>query len=291
MKAFVEKLPLSVNSSFVSRTYTTPYFEVPWHQHVELELILFKKGNGTAFIGNHIGAFTEGDVFFLGSNLPHCFQKADKEMMTSALVIHFTEQLWGQKFLSLPENEALIHLFKRAKGGMKLSNSTKVETAQLMKELENASGFSRLLFLQNCFLQLMKDSSEPLSTQEVRRTAGKEQDRIELVYQYTLDHFQDSITLSDVADKAGMTVPAFCQYFKRSTKKTYIAFLNELRIEQACKLLTGTRKTVAEICYESGYNTLAHFNKQFLRLREQTPLQFRKKCAEQSNPTFSIKHD
>jgi len=126
------------------------------------------------------------------------------------------------------------------------------------------------------------DESEPLSTQEVRRTAGKEQDRIELVYQYTLDHFHEPISLADVAGQAGMTVPAFCLYFKRSTKKTYIAFLNELRIEHACKLLISTRKTVAEICYESGYNTLAHFNKQFLRLREQTPLQFRKKFFNQS---------
>lgn len=91
MKPIIEKLPLNEDSSFLARTYTTPHFEVPWHQHVEYELILFKEGEGTSFIGNYIGEFKTDDIFFLGSNLPHTFQKANKEMLTSALVVQFKE--------------------------------------------------------------------------------------------------------------------------------------------------------------------------------------------------------
>ena len=86
MKPFIEKLPPSEDSSFLACTYRTPDFEVSWHQHPELELILFTEGEGTSFIGNYIGEFKTGDIFFLGSNLPHTFQKAHKDLITSAVL-------------------------------------------------------------------------------------------------------------------------------------------------------------------------------------------------------------
>jgi len=76
VKPFIEKLPLSEDRSFVAQTHRTPNFEVPWHQHVEYELILFKEGAGLSFIGNYVGEFETGDIFFLGSNVPHTFQKS-----------------------------------------------------------------------------------------------------------------------------------------------------------------------------------------------------------------------
>ena len=64
-----------------------------------------------------------------------------------------------------------------------------------------------------------------------------------------------------------MSVPAFCSYFKKSTKKTYIDFLNEVRVGYACKQLMDTQNNIASICYDSGFNTLANFNKQFLKVK------------------------
>ena len=92
----------------------------------------------------------------------------------------------------------------------------------------------------------------------------------------SLANFQDVISLETVASHIGMSVPAFCNYFKKSTKKTYIEFLNEMRIGHACKLLIDTQRPVLDICYESGYNTLANFNKQFQRIKNTTPSQFRR---------------
>jgi anti-sigma factor ChrR (cupin superfamily) len=65
MKPLIEQLPLSDNTSFVARIHRTPNFEVNWHQHIEYELILFTEGAGLSFIGNYVGEFEVGDVFFL----------------------------------------------------------------------------------------------------------------------------------------------------------------------------------------------------------------------------------
>src|SRR4029079_18765389 len=102
MKLFIEKLPLSQNTSFVARTYRTPQFEIPWHQHIEYELILFTEGEGLIFIGNYVGDFKPGDIFFIGANLPHTFQKANRDLIINAVVIQFREDFWGNELMNLP---------------------------------------------------------------------------------------------------------------------------------------------------------------------------------------------
>jgi AraC-like DNA-binding protein len=278
MKPLVEKLPLSQNTSFVARTYRTPQFEVPWHQHIEYELILFTEGEGTAFIGNYIGEFKTGDVFFLGSNLPHTFQKAHKDLITAAVVVQFTGDFWGAGFIELPESKAIAKLFATAMKGLKIQGSSRLQLQPMITQLEQLQGFARIIRLCEC-LHLLATSQEfdMVSTQDVATFQAKNKDRIDRIFQFTIENFQEPITLHDVAATAGMSIPAFCSYFKKCTKKTYVDFLNEIRIGHACKLLIDTQKTVLDVSFESGFNTLANFNKQFLKLKQVTPSGFRKR--------------
>jgi AraC-like DNA-binding protein len=278
MKPLVEKLPLSQNTSFVARTYRTPHFEVPWHQHIEYELILFTEGEGTAFIGNYIGEFKTGDIFLLGSNLPHTFQKAQKALITAALVVQFTEDFWGPAFLGLPESKGIAKLLAASSQGLQLQETVKQQLRPLILDLERLQDFSRIIRLCEC-LHLIATHHDyiPVSTQEAATFQAKNRDRIDKIFQFTIDNFQEPIMLNDVAATAGMSVPAFCSYFKKCTKKTYIDFLNEIRIGHACKLLIDTQKTVLDIAFDSGFNTLANFNKQFLKMKQLTPSAYRKK--------------
>ena len=104
----------------------------------------------------------------------------------------------------------------------------------------------------------------------------KETERIENIYKFSIANYENEISLHTIAGVAGMTVPAFCSYFKKRTKKTYISFLNEIRIGAACQKLITTDKNVSEICFESGFNTIANFNSQFLKIKKVTPLLYRK---------------
>ncbi len=287
MKPLVEKLPLSQNTSFVARTYRTPHFEVPWHQHIEYELIVFLEGEGSAFIGNYIGEFKTDDVFFLGSNLPHTFQKAQKDLITSAVVVQFTDDFWGPGFMQLPESKSILKLFSVALQGLKIQGATRQQLKPMLTELEHLQGFARIIRLCECLQAIAAAHEyETVSTQEVSTFQAKNKDRIDRIFQFTIENFQESIALSDVAATAGMSVPAFCSYFKKCTKKTYVDFLNEVRIGHACKLLIDTQKSVLEISYESGFNTLANFNKQFLKLKQLTPSGFRKQFRIQEQEEY-----
>jgi AraC-like DNA-binding protein len=277
MKPLIEQLTLSDNTSFVARTHRTPNFEVNWHQHIEYELILLTEGAGLSFIGNYVGEFEVGDIFFLGANLPHTFKKSG-ELVTSAVVVHFREDFWGTDFLSLPESKQIADLLQRSLQGLKITGKSRELLNPLIRSLEKEKGFRRIITLCECLEMLAKkEEFITLSTQEVKEVNNKNRERIDRIFHYTMENFKEPIQLSSIARLADMSVPAFCNYFKKSTRKKYIDFLNEVRIGYACKLLTNDANiTVEAASYESGFNTIANFNKQFLKVKAMTPSKYRK---------------
>src|SRR3954462_14937024 len=134
MRPIIEKLPLSDDTSFVARTHRTPNFEVPWHQHIEYELILFTEGAGLSFIGNYVGEFEVGDIFFLGANLPHTFKKSG-DLITSAIVVHFRDDFWGNAFLQMPEAKPIQHLLKMSLQGLQITGKSKELINVMVKSL------------------------------------------------------------------------------------------------------------------------------------------------------------
>lgn len=276
MKPLVQKLPLQENTSFIAKTFRTPNFEVGWHQHLEIELILFTEGSGMRFIGNDVGEFETGDIYFLGSNLPHTFQKSG-DQVTGAVVVQFREDFWGHDFVQLPESKKIKELFETAAQGLKITGESKAELQPLIKQLEIENSFKRVLLLGEC-LSIIAEKKEyiKVSTKELRSVNTKDRECIDRIFQFTIDSFRNNISLSQPAAIACMSVPAFCNYFKRRTQKTYIDFLNEIRVGYACNQLLETNASVIDICYSSGYNTMVHFHRQFLKLKGLTPLQFRK---------------
>lgn len=283
MKPIVEKLTPGESHSFVARTYRTPGFEVPWHQHIEYELILFTEGHGTSFIGNYIGNFKTGDIFFLGSNLPHCFQKAYKQLVTSAVVVQFRDDFWGSAFLQLPEAKKIRNLLNISSKGLRIKTALQNALTPMIKKLEQVSGFERIIIICECLNKIAETRQfETVSTQDIKELNARNRDRLDKIFSYTIENFDDAVTLDAIAGHVNISVPAFCNYFKKSTKKTYIDFLNEVRIGHACKLLMETGKSVENICYESGFNTIANFNKQFQKVKNITPSRYRKNFAGSS---------
>lgn len=291
MKPLIQKIPLGEEHSFLARTFSTPDFEVGWHQHVEVELILLKEGSGLAFIGNDVGHWEAGDVYLLGSGLPHSFQKSDPDGYASAMVVQFHPDFWGESFLRLAENEAIRGLLAEAMAGLKVGGKSTQILGRLITDLEYAQRTGRIIGLLRCLHEIAHYAElSSVSTMDTQATGSKHQDKVKLVFDFTMANFGETITLAEVADMACMSVPAFCNWFKKSTKKTYVDFLNEIRIGYACRLLLSSKVTIPEIGYDSGYNTAANFHKQFLKVKGLSPLQYRKQFNETLNNTQNNIH-
>jgi AraC-like DNA-binding protein len=278
VKPLIQKLPIAEETSFVARTYTTPFYETTWHQHYEVELIVQLKGNGMCFIGNYIGDFKEGDIFLLGSNLPHEFKKEHEAMECSVMVVHFDPDFWGKDFWKMPESTEIKQLLLHSQSALKLSTQHPVELGASIQKLETASGFERITLLCQCLLWISRDTGKKtLSTLDDKAFSPFTDDKINKLFEYTINHFNDPIALSTVASIANMSISAFCRYFKRNTKKTYVEFVNEMRIGHACHALLHTDKTILQISYDCGFNTIANFNKQFLKVKGVKPSVYKKR--------------
>ena len=192
-------------------------------------------------------------------------------------MVQFRDDFWGRDFIHIPECKPLRQLFAAAQQGLKITGQSKERLQLIVNALEFADSFRRVLLLGEC-LELLSTTKDYLavSTQGNKSIQPKGQSSLDKVVQFTIDNFKEAISLTQMAGIACMSIPAFCNYFKRSTKKTYIDFLNEIRVGYACQLLLETQKPVLTICYESGYNTMANFHKQFLKIKKLTPLQYRK---------------
>ena len=80
---------------------------------------------------------------------------------------------------------------------------------------------------------------------------------------FLMNNYTREIQLEEVAGLVNLNKSSFCRYFKYRTHKTCSQFLNEIRIAHACKLLINGELSISEICYETGYNNISHFNRQF----------------------------
>lgn len=289
MKPQLLKFSTDPLASFGVRQDNVPHFYPKWHYHPELELIQIEKGSGTQFIGDNISRFSEGDIFLIGSNLPHywrcdeCYFENNPAMTAKATVSHFLPDFWGDQFLNLPENKYLRELFVRANKGIKISGDTGLEVAALLKRILNAKSFERIILLMQALqlIALSKDI-EYLATAGFQSSYNEsETDRINDIYNYTIKNFDKKISLEEIAGIANISPNCFCRYFKSQARKTYSQFLMEIKIGVACKLLIENKQSISNICYESGFNNCSNFNRYFKIITGKSPLQYKKTFAKE----------
>ncbi|CAN5810776.1 AraC family transcriptional regulator [soil metagenome] len=287
MKPKLLKIPLKPLQSFSIRQDVVPYFFKELHFHPEVELVYIEQGNGTQFIGNQFQEFGPGDMILVGANLPHMWKCDDayfmdnEELKASATVIHFSPEILGEEFISLPENRAIKSLLSKAKMGIGILNKTKVQAVMRITELLNPKSINKILLLLE-LLNLLADSKDIHVINDkniILMQNERESEKMNNILQYLLSNFSGNIQLNEIATVANLTPNAFCRFFKQRTRKTFSTFLLEMRVSHSCKLLSETDKTVANVCYESGFKNISNFNRYFKQIIKMTPLKYRNNYA------------
>lgn len=276
MKVLPFKIPKPENATLIVQEDQGERFYSKLHQHQEIQISLIKKGEGTFIIGDYVGEFNEGDIFVIGENLPHVFNSDESIKSVHMISLFFMKTGYGEHFFDMPEFKDLDSFFSNSALGFKLD----FPSTELSDMIQTLPGISKLQLFITFFeiLRLMNQSSVSTFSSAIHhKIYGEEEgNRMRNIFGYTLDHFDKSISLNEIAQIANMTPNAFCRYFKQRTNKTYVNFLLDIRIGNACKLLTkNTDLSIAEISYKSGFNNLTNFNRKFKAIKGMTPSAFR----------------
>ncbi len=292
MKPQLLKVPQNPLSSFNVRQDKVPYINNKWHYHIEAELIHFKNGKGTQFIGDHIQNFKDGDVVLVGSNLPHYWRfddiyfQSDAENCTDIRVAHFCEDFWGTHFLNLPENKGIKILFEKAKRGICVPEPVKEPVAALLEKMLSTDGSRKIMLLVEALLLIAESQFAPLASIGFNHDFKEaENERINAIYNFTLANFKRPIPTEEIAGVANISPHSFCRYFKSRTRKTYSQFITGIKVGHACRHLIEDNISVKQICFESGFQNFASFHKYFKQATGKTPLQYQKQfLAKKPHP-------
>jgi AraC-like DNA-binding protein len=296
MKPIREEIPAPISYSFSTEYIRTPCFKSKWHYHEhETELIYIVEGKGTGFVGDGATFFSGGELALIGAMVPHVwlntkkYYKPDSNLIAKAIVIKFDENFLGNQFLSLPGFLKVKDLIlNRSRKGLMILGIARQKVARMIESIvDTSSDFDRVMYLIQ-ILNIVSNTDEyeyVSKTETIKIPRSSDLERLEKVIKYVNENYQDRIELEKVAELANMTPSAFCKYFKKRTLKTFTQFLNEVRIGNACKLLTEKELSVKQVCYMSGFNYLSNFYKQFHAIHSMSPLDYKEKLfTSELNP-------
>lgn len=275
-------LPLTGQLTVVIQEAETAY-TVP-HHHKESQITLIQKGSGTFYIGNSTHLFADGDLFVVGGGEPHFFKSDPPDF--HAIHVFFDAQKILEASKHLVEFQAIGSFLEIIRLGVRASSSAHPVLYQRILSIKDGAELERLLCLL-LSLQYISAHSTGMDylVQGATRYPIHGGMRLSAVYQYTLAHFTDDISLSEVASVACLSIPAFCKYFKKHTRKTYFAFLNEVRVGEACKkMLSRDYYNISSVAYATGFNNAITFNRVFKKIMGKCPTDYLQEHASSIPP-------
>ena len=261
---------------------TLQYFYDQLHQHPEIQIMFIDSGEGTVIAGDYVGRFQQGDVFIIGSGQPHVFRcdqiyyRSNSKEVSKSVSLYFSEKYFGKELWESNELGVVREFAKNCQRGYQLTQPGLTAATDSIKKLGQCVGLEKLVE----FFSLLKFiSATPykrnLSIQPSRLQLSEE-GRMNSILEFTFRESHHKIYLTEVARVANLSVEAFCRYFKIHTRKTYINFLNEVRVSHACQLLIQKDISIQQVCHQTGFSNVSNFNRIFKRITGKTPNAFRK---------------
>ncbi|MEY8761925.1 AraC family transcriptional regulator [Chryseobacterium tongliaoense] len=276
MKVSFERVIADEKSSFRTLHNDAPISEFKWeyHYHPEIELVCIVSGSGTRHVGYHKSNYSDGDLVLIGSNIPHSGFGLNSIDPHEEIVLQFKEEI-----LQFPQEEvearSIKNLLELSKYGILFSTATKKALLPKLRKMLEYEGYKRYLLLLEVIFDLSTRKDYRLLNNEIMpyTIISKNKTRLENIFTYVENHYEKDINIEDVAQLANLTLPAFCNFFKKATQITFTEFVNRYRINKAC-LLMAQDKAISECSYSCGFNNVTYFNRMFKKYTEKTPSEF-----------------
>ncbi|RKF13689.1 AraC family transcriptional regulator [Alginatibacterium sediminis] len=282
MKAIRENI-LYTTESFTAYLFEGKSFNHPYHFHFENEIVLIYESHGKILVSDQMADYREGDIFILGSNMPHSFISDSDSEIAKSLVIQFNNSCFGEPFFQLPEFKTIRQLLEKSKYGLRIGNN-KQFVGQMIENTCNATGVQSVISLINLLYEISQiENVDHILPDHSYVDASLETHKLNAAIDWIDTNYFRQIQLSDIANITNLTENAFCRCFKKATGKTFLQYLNDKRVHEAAKSLIETELSITQIAYEVGFSNISSFNRYFKKQKKISPSEFRKDVGAYSN--------
>lgn len=255
------------------------------HQHPQWQLTLIKSGKGQFLSGDYVGRFQAGDLFLVGENVPHVFRsdpeyfEGKSHLSSFGQTVFFDFQALGNALVEIEDLQELRRFQERAGTCFRVGGRSRESISEVFQILGQSWGLNRLSLAFRLLDLVNHDAGDLQSLHQnpiALSLSERDGNRMDQVIQLMLQERNRPISLQEVAEKANMSKEAFCRFFKLRTRKTFTQYLQQLRINEAQKLLLETDLSIAAIAFQVGFENLSYFNRAFKSISGITPREFRK---------------
>ena len=246
------------------------------HFHPEYELLYLTEGTLEISIGHTTCTLHTGEALFIPPNLLHHGTALSSRGTFYAVV--FSEDI-----LSLTQEHISSYLTKEpdnTKYICKLNTETpwQKEALEYIFKIFFCPEEMKLsdIFIQSHLLIIWEYLYQHHISSHFEK--NKPNTPVKDVLDYIHNNYQEELSLENMTSIAHMSKEHLCRIFRKSTGQTPISYLKQYRILKSCYYLKETDKKISDICTLVGFNNISYFNREFLRILQTTPSQYRKDC-------------
>ena len=255
-----------------------PRYQMAYHWHQEMELILVREGHFSYVIDDETGRAGPGAVLAVNSGSLHA--GTPRHCRYECIVFDWSvvecAGAAGRLLRPFSEHKLLMDTRLPAKDP---------ELGRVVNRLfgvldEKSAGYElcvKGLLME--FFGLLYAGEYYTENRTQRSGAVRKTQQLKQVLQKIEADFGGRITLEELAETAGMTPKYFCHFFRSMTGRTPIDYLNHHRVEVACARIAAEEVNVTEVACDCGFNDLSYFIRVFKRYKQMTPKQYEKKLV------------
>lgn len=252
------RLQKITNGTIKVKEKTIRDYPTHWHEFYEIELIL--SGSGLYVIDGVERSIEKNMLFFMTPANFHRVSTGGSDVITLMFMGEACDKSMLFRLSSVFDSDCV-----------RLSDSDTDYIASVMRELSEsvASEDSEYSYhLLNCIIGKICRLTDKAPSGYLSK--------VQKAMLYVQNNFRSGVTLSDAAEAAGVTPSYLSSIFLKNCGMNFKEYLNGIRFDYAKKMLSFSDMTVTDICYESGFNDYANFERNFKARFGISPKEYRK---------------
>ena len=256
-------------------------FTYPIHNHEVYELNFVEHASGVRrIVGDSNEVIGDFDLVLITSpDLEHVWEQ---NTCTSEDIREITVQFYldmsEDSLLSRNPFYSMRKMLLEARKGLAFPMDAIMRVYQQLDTLSSIKdGFYAVMQFMTILYELSKckDAWTLATSSFAKVEVESDSRRVLKVKNFIAKNYMDEIRLNTLADIAGMSPSAFSRFFKLHTGRNLSEYIIEQRLGYASRMLVDSTKSVAEICFQSGFNNLSNFNRLFKKRKGCSPSEFR----------------
>lgn len=279
---------------YIGKYYHTNFSDLKIHTHDFIEIVYVYDGKGYHIYNDVTYPVSKGELYIINSRTPHCFYPTDKSNSEHLVVYNlcFLPEFISSINIHLPILVELtdIMLYKSLypdeiiySPDLKLSGSMRTEIEQLYEKMYlefTCKGINYVELLRLSLCELLLKIHRFYQQNHASPESAVIKYRHQLIpdcIQYLRENYSKKVTIEELSNNFFLSKSYLSSLFKKATGSGVVEYLQHIRIERACELLTNTTLSITEISIQVGYTDYRFFNKSFKKITGVTAHEYRKK--------------